>query len=541
MNASRLLLILIALVALTGTAGAQITIYQDSSSFDDAFARLREIDFEDVYSATVQRVTFRNPWGLNCMSTIPRLPEDTSAVVDSSRYLLLGQGATLDFPTRTRRVDLVGGSHPFRVVVTDFNDSVYTLPLDTFPRSIGSQVGLKRIQLLGEDPDGDINWRCALLGFTTFDENGDTLAQSSFNELQGEKYYLMNRPLDSYSFLPDDTTFFSPVDVHGISVMEPMFGFAGTFLFEGEARVDEDSPIGNLVIEMTPGGKIEFQTGTEGAMVMLERFHIADSAWFQVEDYDGNLDTLLYTGDGRPFDSSWVADQRFTFVPVAFGSPAGVRSITFLGSTGMYGTISVGSVWLAETPATEIARIDVTVAGLDSAGYLREDDGTRLRGALDEAIAAVKGNDRARAISLLERFRSDVRAMEGGKVLVPEEAKLFGGDAAYVISRLGVASGVRHEDDAALRAGIALDEPALVGGAARIGFTTPDGSDASIDIHDLRGQLVRAFGVSDPHAGDRVLRWDLRGADGRVVPNGVYLVTLRAAGAMVTKLVRIVR
>ena len=53
---------LFALLASVSTElGAQITTYRDSAEFDDDFARLRDVDFEELYSMTLDHVTYRSP------------------------------------------------------------------------------------------------------------------------------------------------------------------------------------------------------------------------------------------------------------------------------------------------------------------------------------------------------------------------------------------------------------------------------------------------------------------------------------------------
>ena len=74
---------------------------------------------------------------------------DTTQGDSVNTFLWLGQGATLDFPTRTRTVELAGYANPFYVTITDFNDSTYTLQLDSFPLVLASDAGIAHIQLLG--------------------------------------------------------------------------------------------------------------------------------------------------------------------------------------------------------------------------------------------------------------------------------------------------------------------------------------------------------------------------------------------------------
>ena len=62
-----------------------------------------------------------------------------------------------------------------------------------------------------------------------------------------------------------------------------------------------------------------------------------------------------------------------------------------------------------------------------------------------------------------------------------------------------------------------------------------------ISVVDVRGRLVRRFEDSLAAAGTRTLVWDGRDTAGRLLPAGVYLVTLEAGGRSVSSRVSMVR
>lgn len=507
-------------------------VYDDSTAFDDAFGRLREIDFEDLYSVTTERITFRNPWGLNCFGDTDETNPDS---VDN--YLLLGQGATLDFPTRTRAVEIDGGADRFRIVVTDFNDSVYTIFADSLPLFHSDPNGIKRMQFFGFNHwgDDDVNWRIGMTEVRLLDGDGNPLAYTDFEELLPDHFYILGRGMHAYAS-DLDPSIFEPNDVHGVSITEPFFGFLGTYLVPPYGRPDPHNPIGNLAVELTPDGTIDFPQGVEGALLVLESVHVLDTVWIEATDYAGDVDTVEQIGWGRPVDTNWVEDQWFSYLHVGLASPAGIRQVRLLG-TARTGTMMLGAIHLAEMPRNEIAAIGSSVSELDSAGYLGSEEYDRLQAKLVDAMEDVERNDRSGAIGTLLQFRRDVEELYENDVLVPEEANRFLDAAAYVIERLGgFPSAV---DEHAGSAGVLLGMPVLSADGIRIGYTIPAGDDATIRISDIRGTLLRTLEIE---AGDDGLTiWDLRDADGNRVPAGVYFVTLNANGVSATRMAQIVR
>jgi hypothetical protein len=550
MKATRFLSLLVGLL-LAGSLQAQIAVYRDSSEFDDSHARLRDIDFEDVYSLTLQRITFRNPWGLHSMTgEYPDANGNYSDTVDV--FLWLGQGATLDFPTRTRTVELDGYANPFYIRVTDFNDSIYTTALTGFPTTVSSDSGIRRVQFLGTDGNGndDVNWGGGLLGLTTLDANGDTLAHTGFDELKPDHYYLIGHAQLANSFYPD-STMFGPVEWHGVTFTEPNIGFAGTHLVSFEARVDPDNPIGNLALELTPGATIDFPTGVEGALLVLEMVHPRDTFLLEVTDYAGKVDTVMETGWGRTYDTTWVPEQRVTYAHLGFGSSDGIRQIRLLDAWGVFinddagGGLPLDTIYearsavlaalhLAEAPQNEITGIRSAATDLDTAGFLDETQYVRLHTKLDDAVRAVEMNNRGGAIDLLNAFRSDVQDLAKERVLVSEETKYFLGNAAYVISRLGGVAGVKERSIP--HRSLRLDATISADGV-RIDYDVPSGSISAIRVYDMRGLAVRTLVPTSVGA----IVWDLRDGAGNFLPAGNYLIALTAGGESATRLLQIVR
>lgn len=526
MNNVRSLFLLFGLLLLAqATAGAQITVYRDSSGFDDRYGRLRDIDFEDLYSVTLDRVTIRTPWGLNAMA----FPDSS----DSSRedvFLWIGQGTTLDFPTRTRQVALDGYATPFMAEVTGYDDSVFQVSYEDFPVRLGHPAGIRRIRLMGFDEygDPDVNWTGGLQKILSFGPEGDTISFTLFDELQGDHYYLLGMELDARDF-SGDTILLEPVDVHGVTITEPTIAFGGTFLSEFEARVDPDNPIGNLSVELAADATLEFPEGTEGVLMVLEGVHPADSFLIEVSDYAGSIDTVLDTGYGRQYDTTWVEDQRATFAHLGFGSESGIRMIRLLGANN-YGSILLAALHLAEIPQNEIASMGRVIADLDTSGFLRRQQSDLLQGELQEAIDRVKSGDREGAVERLLAFREDVRGFAGEEILVAEESRYFLNDAAYVITRLGGTASAGNGDRATTPAAACIGSVVSLPDGMRVTFSIADGVLPAVRVHDLRGVMITT--LKPEAAGDRMATtmWDLRDASGDRVSSGVYLITVDAPG-----------
>ena len=549
MNRTRYILLLIVGLLLGSSASAQMTIRRDSAGFDDAHGRLREIDFEDFYSVTVDRILYRNPWGLHAMAVED--PDDQGNYPDTANvFLWLGQGATLDFPTRTRRVDLNGYANPFFLRITDFNDSTFKTALLDYPASVSVETGIKRIQFMGTDgnsEDLDINWSGGLMEVTTFDENDDTLSHTDFDELPPGHFFLLGNAQLSGSYLPD-SAMFQPTDWHGVTFHEPNYGIQGTHLTSNWTWVDPDNPIGNLALEITPDATMGFIQGTEGALLILEQIQERDTLFFEVTDWAGNRDTVMETGWGRTYDTNWVPTQRYTHAHIGFSADSSLRQIRYLGGWGVeidnYRqdtvihdiTAMVSAVLVAEMPEIEINGISHAVEQLDSAGFIDDAEGEMLRGRLAKAAASVDRGEKGEAVALLHEFRRDVLALHDADVLVDEEADGFSDEAGYVITRLGGVSAIRSARD--LSAGLTLATRSEGIDGIRLDIAAPAGSMPTIRIVDLQGSVIRTIELE---AGPGGYLWNMRDDAGHAVASGVYLVMLEADGRMESASVRVVR
>lgn len=91
------------------------------------------------------------------------------------------------------------------------------------------------------------------------------------------------------------------------------------------------------------------------------------------------------------------------------------------------------------------------------------------------------------------------------------------------------ASGV---DDVPARASLALaSAPNPFNPRTLVGYTLPSSASVDVAVHDLSGHLVRRLAAGlRQEAGRHELAWDGAGEDGRVMPAGVYLVTVAGAG-----------
>ncbi len=113
-------------------------------------------------------------------------------------------------------------------------------------------------------------------------------------------------------------------------------------------------------------------------------------------------------------------------------------------------------------------------------------------------------------------------------------------------SALGAATPFRVSDLSAV--GLPLvDRPRLavlgaVGGrGVGLRVSLPAAADVTVDVHDLRGALVRRLLSARLEGGERTLVWDGRDRGGRLAASGVYLVRLRAGDAVATGRVVMVR
>jgi FlgD Ig-like domain len=68
-------------------------------------------------------------------------------------------------------------------------------------------------------------------------------------------------------------------------------------------------------------------------------------------------------------------------------------------------------------------------------------------------------------------------------------------------------------------------------GGVHVAFELPAAAGVSAEVFDLAGRRVRSLASRTLPAGIQSLEWDARDATGRPVPDGLYLVRVRAAGA----------
>ncbi|MBT7310546.1 T9SS type A sorting domain-containing protein, partial [bacterium] len=64
----------------------------------------------------------------------------------------------------------------------------------------------------------------------------------------------------------------------------------------------------------------------------------------------------------------------------------------------------------------------------------------------------------------------------------------------------------------------------------QISFTMPSAGHASVQVLNLRGQLVSTLLDNSVDVGDYTLQWNGLDDNGRSVPSGVYLVRATGAG-----------
>ncbi|RKZ65858.1 MAG: hypothetical protein DRQ48_11245, partial [Gammaproteobacteria bacterium] len=79
------------------------------------------------------------------------------------------------------------------------------------------------------------------------------------------------------------------------------------------------------------------------------------------------------------------------------------------------------------------------------------------------------------------------------------------------------------------------------GGQMEIRFSSGRSGPVTVDVFDTRGYRVRRLFAENLPAGSQAVVWDRRDGDGRLVPAGVYLVKIQAAGTAVTGKIGVVR
>lgn len=492
----------------------QTTFYDDSTAFDAASTgRLREIDFEDCYSLTLQRITIRNPWGL-----VAEGYADSTQADGINTTLLIAQGATIDFPARTRTVSLesfTSYAHPVDVYVTDFNDSAYMVPKLTFPMTVSSVAGIKRLQFMGYDEFGlDINWRTSLWAMTTFNDVGDTLVFTDFEELVPDRSYVYNRAIETLEF---DPRLYDTLAIHGMTVYEPTLGVAGTWLGLGEARIDADNPIGNLALVMAPGGTLDFPQGTEGVMLVVEPFNPGDSFTLQVTGWDDSVWTVTAT-----------SNDSVAFIGAS--SPAGIRQIApLVGLTNTWyfeGTVPITTVLVAEMPQNEIASIEEVITDLDTIGVLGGAESAALHRRLDGSIEAANGADSAAAIAGIHAFVDDVAGLFSSGVLVPEEARPLIDKSNYIATRLLFQRASVAGEERSTTTGLRTTSVQSLNDGVMIGYRLDRAEHLRLTVADLRGEVVRSIDLGARDGGAGEVRWDMTNNAGEKVPNGLYLYVI---------------
>ncbi|MFN2371746.1 MAG: FlgD immunoglobulin-like domain containing protein, partial [Candidatus Krumholzibacteriia bacterium] len=79
------------------------------------------------------------------------------------------------------------------------------------------------------------------------------------------------------------------------------------------------------------------------------------------------------------------------------------------------------------------------------------------------------------------------------------------------------------------------------GRGAELRLLLPAAAQVTVDVHDLRGALVRRLHAGRLDGGERTLVWDGRDRGGRAAASGVYLVRLKAGQEVATGRVVLVR
>jgi len=79
---------------------------------------------------------------------------------------------------------------------------------------------------------------------------------------------------------------------------------------------------------------------------------------------------------------------------------------------------------------------------------------------------------------------------------------------------------------------IDADETYLAGGAANWAYTLPESATSlTVSVKDSRGRTVYETTTADRGAGEHLFTWDGKKADGTVMPDGVYTVSIEAENA----------
>jgi predicted CXXCH cytochrome family protein len=178
-------------------------------------------------------------------------------------------------------------------------------------------------------------------------------------------------------------------------------------------------------------------------------------------------------------------------------------------------------VWDSDTPGGIPGRIYVDDLGTDGAG-----SGENWAGFVDATDA-----DQSYLTEERKLFEGDEILSGEGPFLIgasPNHTLLFHG----LIDEIRVAPSVPGGQGLSGPAALGADMPLAAwplpyrGGSLRVGFVAEgeDAVEASVEIFDLRGRLVRRLARGTYPPGEYALSWDGRDGSGRPVPAGVYFL-----------------
>jgi iron transport multicopper oxidase len=142
---------------------------------------------------------------------------------------------------------------------------------------------------------------------------------------------------------------------------------------------------------------------------------------------------------------------------------------------------------------------------------------------------------------LLQRFSAPVG--QGSKFNPPGvfQNHLYVGTRDGHVIGFGLSPDTSGVDAPSPRASLGIARPNPSAGATTMDLALAQGGRATLTIFDLRGRRVRLLVDGDFAAGSQPVIWDGRDDRGAIVPPGLYLARLDAAGTRQTRRVMLVR
>ncbi len=276
----------------------------------------------------------------------------------------------------------------------------------------------------------------------------------------------------------------------------------------GDATTDAD---GNYEITGVWGGSIRLSVVRDGYAPLAVTVEIAD------DEYLGGQDFVL-------FPVSEVTYSEQADLPIPDYDPVGVTSVISVVEAGDLLGISVdidiSHNYIGNLEVSLTSPAGTTVMLHDNSGSSADD----ILGNWPETLS-VDGP------GLLEDFHGEDVQGDWTLRVADTNYAVWGTLNAWGVNLL-VAQQVTAVEagDLPLATRLVGNFPNPFNPQTMVAFELPRSGHVRLDIHDVRGRLVRRLSDGGFAAGRHEVRWDGRGGDGRNLASGLYFVRLVAAG-----------